>query len=128
MTTTTDELSERIEQIIQEHLAASQRAAADALARAFGVAARRARFEPVGRRSAGATRRRPRSEIAALGEQFYRAVCAKPGETMAVLAADLASSPRELNRPMTQLKSLGQVRSVGQRHLTRYFPMATAKS
>ena len=47
---------------------------------------------------------------------------------MAVLAAEIGSSPRELNRPVTQLRSAGQVRSVGQRHLTRYFPMATVKS
>jgi hypothetical protein len=87
------------------------------------VGARRERLAP---RPAGGARRRPRSEIAALGEQFYRAVCAKPGETMAVLAAEIGSSPRELNRPMTQLKNMGQVRSVGQRHLTKYFPMATA--
>jgi hypothetical protein len=127
MTTTIDQLSKRIEQVIQEHLAASQQAATEAIARTFGLAAAGARSERVAPRPAG-RRRRPRSEIAGLGEQFYRAVCAKPGETMAVLAADIGSSPRELNRPVTQLKSMGQVRSVGQRHLTRYFPMATAKS
>jgi hypothetical protein len=127
MTTTVDQLSKRIEQVIREHLAASQRAATDAIARSFGVAAGGARRERLASRPAGA-QYRPRAELAALGEQFYRAVCAKPGETMAVLAADLGSSPRELNRPMTQLKRMGQVRSVGQRHLTRYFPMASAKS
>lgn len=46
---------------------------------------------------------------------------------MVVLAADIGSSPRQLNRSMTRLKTLGRVRSVGQRHLTRYFPLA-AKS
>lgn len=127
MTTTIDQLSKRIEQVIQEHLAASQKAATDTIARTFGLAAAGARRDRLAPRPTG-LRRRPRSEIAALSEQFYRAVCAKPGETMAVLAADIGSSPRELNRPMTQLKSLGQVRSVGQRHLTKYFPMATAKS
>lgn len=65
--------------------------------------------------------------MAALGQQFYQAVCERPGETMVVLAADIGSSPRELNRPVTILKRLGQVRSVGQRNLTRYFPLA-AKS
>lgn len=43
---------------------------------------------------------------------------------MVVLAADVGSSPRQLSRPMTQLKRLGRVRSVGQRHVTRYFPLA----
>jgi|CXWL01.1.fsa_nt_gi hypothetical protein len=127
MTTTIDQLSKQIEQVIQEHLAASQQAATDTIARTFGLAEAGARHERLAPRPAG-QRRRPRAEIAALGEQFYRAVCAKPGETMAVLAADIGSSPRELNRPMTQLKSMGQVRSVGLRHLTKYFPMATAKS
>ena len=127
MTTTIDQLSKRIEQVIQEHLAASQQAATAALARTFGMAASGARRERLAPRPAG-LRRRPRAELAALGEQFYRAVCAKPGETMAVLAADLGSSGRELSRPMTKLKSTGLVRTVGQRHLTRYFPMATAKS
>jgi hypothetical protein len=127
MTTTLDQLSKRIEQVIQEHLASSQQVATEAIARAMGLAAEGARRERLVRRAAG-RRRRPRSELAALGEQFYRAVCAKPGETMAVLAADIGSSPRELNRSVTQLKTMDQVRSVGQRHLTRYFPMATAKS
>ena len=127
MTTTIDQLSKRIEQVIQEHLAASQQAATDAITRSFGVATGRARRERRASRPSG-TRYRARSELAALGEQFYRAVCAKPGETMTVLAADIGSSSRELSRPVAQLKSMGQVRSVGQRHLTRYFPMATAKS
>ena len=35
---------------------------------------------------------------------------------------DLGVSARELQRPMTQLREAGRVRSVGQRHLTRYYP------
>lgn len=126
MTTRIEQLSERIEQVIKEHLAESQRAAANAMARAFGEpsgGSRRERPAPPSE-----TRRRPRAELAALGEQFYRAVCAKPGETMAVLAADIGLLPGELHRPVTHLKSMGQVRSVGQRSFTRYFPMATTKS
>lgn len=123
-TTSIDQLSRRIEQAIQEHIAASRRAATDAIARGFGAAAggtRRTRQTP---ERESRSRRRPPTEIAAIGGQLYGAVCEKPGETMTVLAAGLGSSPRELQRPMTQLKSLGQVRSVGLRHLTRYFPMA----
>jgi hypothetical protein len=127
MTTTIEQLSSRIEQVIQEHLDASRKAAMGAIARTFGDAAGGARRERLPSRPAG-QRRRQQAELAALGEQFYRAVCAKPGETMAVLAADIGSSPRDLNRPMTQLKSLGRVRSAGHSHLTRYFPMATGKS
>jgi hypothetical protein len=58
----------------------------------------------------------------------YRAVCAKPGETMAVLAPMVGASAREVHRPMTLLRRAGRVRAVGTRHTTRYFPMATAAS
>ena len=63
--------------------------------------------------------------MAALCERLYQAVCAKPGEGMVVLATDIGASPRELNRPMAQLKGAGKVRSVGQRNLTRYFPLVS---
>jgi hypothetical protein len=62
--------------------------------------------------------------MAAVSEKLYRAVCARPGETMAVLAADLDAPVLGLQRPMMHLKQAGQVRSVGQRNMTRYFPMA----
>ena len=78
--------------------------------------------------STGTSRRRASADIEALGERFYRAVCKRPGETMAVLAAELGSSPQELNRPMTQLKRQGRVRSVGQRQFTRYFPLTALQS
>lgn len=125
-TTNIEQLSRRIEQVIQEHLAASERAASGAIARAFGAAGGKRRA-PAASPASGEARRRLSTEIAELGERFYRAVCARPGETMVVLAADIGSSPRQLNRSMTRLKTLGRVRSVGQRHLTRYFPLA-AKS
>ncbi len=60
--------------------------------------------------------------MAALGERLHEAVCAQPGETMSVLGPALGKSRRELNRPMTALKRSGRVRSVGQRHQTRYYP------
>jgi hypothetical protein len=60
--------------------------------------------------------------VAALSERLYDAVCAQPGETMAMLAPELGSSPRELHRPMAALKRAGRVRSAGQRHQTRYYP------
>lgn len=61
--------------------------------------------------------------MAALSERLCEAVCARPGEVMTVLGPALGASPRELHRPMAVLKAAGRVRSVGQRHLTRYFPM-----
>jgi DNA-binding Lrp family transcriptional regulator len=61
--------------------------------------------------------------MAALAEQLLQAVCVNPGETIAVIAAQVGASARELHRPMSLLKREGRVRSVGARSSTRYFPM-----
>jgi hypothetical protein len=116
------DLGERIEQLIQEHIAASRRSAQEAVVRAFASAANRAtapgrKVRPFPRKRRGST------DIAVLGERFYKAVCAKPGETMMVLAADVGASARELHRSVALLRGAGRVRAVGSRHLTRYFPM-----
>ncbi|SRR5258708_6842456 len=124
---TTWDLGERIERLVQEHMAASRKAAREAVERAFATAAK-----APARATASAPRQasppRPSADIAALGERLYRAVCAKPGETMAVLAPMAGASARELHRPMTLLRRAGRVRAVGTRHTTRYFPMANAAS
>ena len=123
-TNSNEELAHRIEQLIQEHIAASRRCAQEAIARGFGVASSAARREHEPKRTRVSTgKKRQSSDIAALGQRFYAAVCAKPGETMTVLAAEVGASARELNRPMTLLRRAGRVRAVGSRHLTRYFPM-----
>lgn len=75
-----------------------------------------------------AGKRRTPAEMAAMCERLYQAVCAHPGETMAVLTAHVGASVRELNRPMNQLKDAGRIRSAGSRNHTRYFPMAAAAS
>jgi len=123
MTTThIEDLGKRIEQLVQGHLAASRQAAEAAVQRAFGSASETS-GRPRSRRgpAKGSGRREP-AEVAALAERLYQAVCAKPGETMAVLAADVGASARALHRPMTNLRRAGRIRSVGQRHLSRYFP------
>jgi hypothetical protein len=74
------------------------------------------------------SRRRPPTEVAGLAEQLYAAVRANPGEQMIVFARQLGQTPRALNRPMLLLKTAGRVRSAGQRHLTRYFPMTLSKA
>jgi len=127
MTNTNGNLGERIERLVQDHIAASRRAAEEAVKRAFGSAAKTAtRAAPDTPRRAGT--KRASADLAALGERLYRAVCSKPGETMAVLAPMAGGSARELHRPMTLLRRAGRVRAVGTRHTTRYFPMATAVS
>lgn len=119
------ELELQIEELVREHVAALRRTAAAAVDRAF------ARATGGKAKGGGATstvremgQRRAPEEIAALGERLYAAICAHPGAAMATLAAALGARPRELNRPATQLRRAGRVRSVGQRHATRYFPMS----
>jgi hypothetical protein len=126
MTKSNEELAQRIEELVREHVAESRRTAQEAVARAFSSTApapapkrpRRSRHET----SAG--KRRTSVEMGAMCERLYRAVCAHPGETMAVLMVDAGASVRELNRPMKQLRASGRIRSVGSRNRTRYFPMA----
>ena len=126
----------RLEQVLEEHAAACRAAMVAAAERAFpadafstpkACRARQAHKRP---RKAG---RRPRlvkpvarrtpAEMATMCEQLYQAVCAKPGESKAVLAAAVGVSARELDRPMRHLKNARKVRTAGQRHLTRYFPL-----
>ena len=106
-----------------EHIAATRKAAQAAVERAFASAgtvpaapARSARTRTPGKRRGG-------KELAALGERFFVALRSKPGETMAVLAAEVGASPRELHRAVSHLKQAGRVRAVGERTQTRYFPL-----
>ena len=122
MTHRRESLSEQIEQLVRAHIEATQREAAAAVARAFSAASAAPRARAVRRPSRTAGRRRVPAELSVLGERLYAAVCAQPGETMAVLAPELGSSPRELHRPMAALKRSGRVRNVGQRRHTRYYP------
>ena len=73
-------------------MAASRVSAQEAVARAFAPAASASASSPrrVGNPSPG--KKRPSADIALLGERFYRAVSARPGETMMVLAVDVGAS------------------------------------
>jgi hypothetical protein len=123
-TTTTEQLHQQIEQLIRAHVAAQRTAAISAVGRAFAsaTASPRARAPRADNKAWG--RRRPPTEVAGLAERLYEAVRAHPGETMAVIAPHVGETPRALSRPMFQLKRAGRVRSAGQRHLARYFPMS----
>jgi len=130
MTNTSGSLEQKIEfvveRMVREHLAALEAAAAAAVREGFLRATRPTSTQrdgaSVGRRRSP-SRRRPRAEVAGLEERLYRAVCAHPGETMAVIAQAVGATARELNRPAIVLRREGRVRSVGQRGSTRYFPM-----
>ena len=126
MTITTKSLEQKIEraveQIVREHLAACEAAAEAAVRAAFERAATPVKPQRNKPTRAPAPRRSP-EEIAALGERFYEVVCQQPGETMAVLAKTLGTTPRALYRPAMTLRKQGRIRAVGQRQRTRYFPM-----
>lgn len=119
---TINDLHAQIEQLVREHLATQRKAAMTAVERAFEAAegrpATRATRKAIGRR-------RPAAEVLALAERLYDAVRLHPGETMTVIAAHVGETPRALNRPMLHLKQAGRIRTAGQRHLTRYFPMSS---
>lgn len=129
-TTTARDLGEQIERMIQEHIAASRACALEAVTRAFvneaGPGASRSKASRAHRTRSAPGKRRASSDIAALGERFYEALCAKPGETMAVLSSDVGASARELNRSVNLLRRAGRIRSVGNRNQTRYFPLASS--
>ena len=124
-TSSIEELGERIERLVHEHIAASRRAAQTAVERAFasGGGGPPVRRRTQRRASGSGGRRRTPGELTELAERFYQVVSAKPGETMSVLMADVGASARELNRPVALLKRAGRVRTVGSRNNTRYFPM-----
>ena len=122
MTHRNETLSEQIEQLVRAHIEATRREASEAVARAFSSAFASPRTSAAPRPTRTTGRRRGAAALSALGDRLYEAVRAQPGETMAVLAPGLGCSPRELHRPMALLKQTGRVRSVGQRHQTRYYP------
>lgn len=123
----TQELARRIEQLVQEHIDASRKAAQEAVDRAFSAAKTTAPTQTKTSRGASKDRKRRRcrnpEEIKALSKRFYQAVSEKPGETMGVLAADVGSTSQELRVPIDLLKRSGRVRGVGDQRHMRYFPM-----
>lgn len=68
------------------------------------------------------TKRRSGAEIDDLCEALYKLVRARPGESVTTFAAEMGETALTLQLPMAKLKAEGRVRSVGERHLTRYFP------
>jgi len=118
------DLEIQVEELVREHIAAIRRAATAAVERAFERAAGRREGGRSAPGTRGSGRRRAPDELVALGERLYAAICARPGAAMSTLASQMGVPGRELNRPATQLRQAGRVRSVGQRQATRYFPMS----
>ena len=128
-TTDIERLEQQIEQLIREHIAECARRARLAVERGFAAPMKRtspARAISRARRSIG--QRRSVTELDGLAERLAIAVCAKPGTTMVVLAAEVGVTARELERPAARLKKAGRIRTVGERNMTRYFPLPARKS
>lgn len=118
------ELGQQIEQLVENYIAAGRLVATEAMERAFESARlprRRTRSPRAARRRISA--KRPLEEMADLSERLYEAICANPGDTMRVLAPVVGARSSALHVPTMRLKRAGRIRTVGQRSLTRYFPM-----
>ena len=126
MTKTNEDLGKQIEALVAEHVAATRRLAREAVERAFGVGGGVKADSVRAVKAPGGKKRRASADLAALGERFYRTLCARPGETMTVLAAEVGVSARELHRAVARLKQVGRVRTVGERSATRYFPLGNS--
>lgn len=131
MNTTIPGLENEIERLVGEQIAATRLAITKAVERAFArmTVSAVTTAGPAGRRTArpksASGPRRAADEIGALAERLYEAVVANPGASMSTLASGMGVSPRELNRPATQLRKAERLRTVGRRQATRYFPMVT---
>src|SRR5690606_40327409 len=94
--TTSENLAEQIERVVRSHIEASRAVAEAALSRAFDAAVSSAKAKPKPKSPCRPTQtqglqRRSEAEVTAASEQLYQAVCAAPGQSMAVLAATLGS-------------------------------------
>ena len=66
---------------------------------------------------------RSAEEIAALEARFLAVVRSNPGQSMAALAPLVGVKPAELRVPVVRLKAKKQIKAVGQRQFTCYFPV-----
>jgi hypothetical protein len=118
-----------VEALIRQQVAAYEAQLREALARTLATprsaSSRRTASRPKAAPKRSAARERPRApeELEALAELFFAAVEAAPGETMMTHAAKLGLRTQELRQPVLRLKQAGRIKSVGEQHRTRYYPM-----
>jgi hypothetical protein len=122
---TTKELAGAIESLIGSYMAGVREAAQQAVERALvrssaGRCTRRGKTGASMSPTSGT--RRTAVELAGVCDALCEVVRAHPGASMVMLAERMGTEARTLQRPMATLRSTGRVRSVGQRHLTRYYP------
>lgn len=115
------DLCARIERLVLEHIAASQKAATEALHRAFSSALPRAERRQRARPTA---HYRSKDALVALQDAIYQRLRENPGMGATELSAQLKTDARALSAPLAKLKKIGLIRNVGQRNATRYFPVS----
>jgi hypothetical protein len=127
---TPQQLADAIEALVASYLDDARRSAQQAVERVLsspsattGRTAKSKSAQP--RHSTG---RRSAAQLEALCEKLHELVCRRPGESMVVLSDEIGVGVRELQRPMSKLKTGGRVHSVGQRSLMRYFPAVARPS
>ncbi len=122
---TTMELAGAIESLIGSYVDGVREAARQAVERAL-VRSAAGRPTRSGKKAFSgpptSTSRRTAAELAEACDGLCEVVRAHPGASMVALAEKMGAEARTLQRPMARLRSTGRVRSVGQRHLTRYYP------
>lgn len=127
---TPEQLANAIESLVASYLDEVHQAAQEALQRS--LCRQRSASRPAkatGQRSQSQApreaKRRNAAEIHATTEQLCALVRARPGESIVTLAEEMGVSASTLQRPMARLRVDNRVRTVGQRHLMRYFPAVT---
>ena len=126
---TPEQLASAIESLVASYLDEVRQAAQEALQRSLCQQGRAGRpVKASGQRSKTPrpeAKRRTAAEIDAMTERLCAAVRARPGESIVTLAEETGVPASTLQRPMAKLRVESQVRTVGERHLMRYFPAVT---
>lgn len=123
---TPEQLANAIESLVASYLDEVRQAAQQAVERSLCRAAAAGRpTKGSGRRARAPSspqKRRTAAQLDVACEQLCALVRARPGESIAALAEEMGEPAGALQRPMAKLRAEGRVRSVGARHLMRYFP------
>jgi hypothetical protein len=127
---TLDELTTQVEALVAGYVDEVRRCTQQAVERGLSAssspASKRGKPSEKSKRTYG--KRRPLAELNELSEALCALIHERPGEAMVTFAAELGVSVRALHRPMKMLQRDNRIRSVGQRHLTRYFPAINGKA
>jgi hypothetical protein len=126
---TPEQLANAIESLVASYLDEVRQVAQEALQRSLHQQARvRRPAKDKAHRSQAPkpeTKRRTAAELDAACEQLCALVRSRPGESILTLAEEMGVHASTLQRPMAKLRAESRVRTVGERHLMRYFPAVT---